>query len=102
MKRINDRRVREKQILDAALSLSVKIGYSCITRDAVAEIAGVSSALIANYFPRMYHLKQAIMQTAIKQEVLEVIAQGLSIRDPMALKISNELKVKVLSLLSQA
>ena len=93
----NDRR---NQILDAAIVLSINIGYKCITRDAVAEVAGISSSLIANYFPRMVDLKKAVMEAAIEERKLEIIAQGLSISDPLALEISEELKKKVLKYLS--
>lgn len=91
---------RRNQILDAALTLSVEIGYKCITRDAVAKCAGISSALIANYFPRMVDLKLAVMQTAIEERKLEIIAQGMSISDPLTLELSEELKGKVLQHLS--
>jgi AcrR family transcriptional regulator len=92
---------RRELILDAAIQLSIKIGYRSITRDAVADIAGISSALIAKYFPRMTQLKQAVMQTAISREVVEVIIQGLAINDIQALNIDYDLKEKVMKYLSQ-
>jgi AcrR family transcriptional regulator len=92
---------RRELILDAAIKLSIKVGYKSITRDAVADVAGISSALIAKYFPRMPQLKQAVMQTAISREIVEVIIQGLAINDVQALHIDYELKEKVMTYLSQ-
>jgi len=91
---------RRESILDAAIALSKEIGYKCITRDAVAERAEIASSLIAVYFPRMIDLKSAVLVEAIKRGTLEVIAQGLAIHDPTALKIPPDLRAKVVSYLT--
>lgn len=84
--------IRKKQILDAAIKLSVKIGYSSITRDAVAAHANISSSLIANYFPTMHDLKTSVIITAVLQGQVEIIAQGLSLNDPVALSAPERLR----------
>lgn len=93
--------LRRQSVLEAAIRLSKEIGYRCITRDGVAARARTSSATIGRYFPTMNHLKDAVMAAAIEQEVIEIIAQGLSIADPAAIKINEQLKVKVMYHLSQ-
>lgn len=93
--------IRRESILDAAITLAKKRGYNRITRDAVAEEAGVSSPLIAAYFPRMSHLRVAIMDTSINRQIVEIIAQGLTINDPMALNINEGLRKKVMTYLSK-
>lgn len=92
---------RRELILDAAIKLSVEIGYNKLTRDAIAERAKVSSALVSAYFSRMHTIKTAVMQAAIEREIVEIIAQGMTLNDPHALKIKNTTKQKVLSYLSQ-
>jgi AcrR family transcriptional regulator len=93
--------IRKAHILEAAINLSIRIGYKSITRDAVAEMAGISSGLIGNYFPKMSHLKHAVMAFAIEHQVVEIIAQGLTVGDAHALKINDDLKQKVMQYLSQ-
>lgn len=88
----NDRR---EMILNAAIQLSLKIGYKSITRDKVAKIAKVSSALIAHYFPRMRHLRQAVIKAAISQNILQILAQGLILGDSDILKVPDVLKHKI-------
>ena len=92
--------LRKEHILNAALQLATEVGYRGITRDAVAYVADISSALIAHYFPRMEDLKRAVLIAAIEREDLRIIAQGFVIKDPVALKISSTLKQKVLDQLA--
>ena len=93
--------VRKEHIINAAIQLSIKVGYKCITRDAVAEIARVSSPLVATYFPRMSNLKLAVIQRAIQDEIVEVLAQGLILNDKKTWEISDKLKKKVLAYITK-
>ncbi len=88
---------RKNIILTAGIKLSIRIGYNVITRDEVARWAKISSPLISRYFPRMKHLRFAVMNAAIEREVVEVIAQGIILADPQTMKISEATKQKVLS-----
>lgn len=87
--------VRRELILEAAIALAKKEGYHRITRDAVARRAEISSALIATYYPRMVHLKTAVLDAAIDREIVEIVAQGLSLGVPRALRIGEGLRQKV-------
>lgn len=87
-----DPAVRREQILDAAIALSKTRGYTNITREAVTQAAGVSPRLLNYYYKTMNQLKRDVMRHAIKNKVLEVIAQGLLAKDPHALKIPDSLK----------
>lgn len=89
--------IRREQILEAAIKLSIKFGYTKITRDKIAEATKTASSLIAKYYPRMQDVKNAVMEAAIKREVVEIIAQGLTLNDPRALKINKSIKRKVMS-----
>lgn len=85
---------RKKQILECAIQLSKKIGYKSITRDPVADLAKVTSSLVAYYYPRMSDLEAAVLREAIDKEIFELIAQGLLLKDPIAMEITTELKKK--------
>lgn len=89
-------KLRRATILQAAIQLSKKHGYNKITRDQIAELAGVATGTINAYFGTMVKLRRAIMREAIKTQVLEVIAQGLSHGDPHAQKAPAGLKRKAL------
>jgi AcrR family transcriptional regulator len=91
--------IRRRQIIDAAIRLAIKCGYQNVTRNAVAEEAGVSHGLVNTYFSTMPQLKRALMRAAIAQEIVEIIAQGLGAKDADALKVSDELKKKAVTLL---
>jgi len=87
--------IRKEHILKAAITLAREVGYKNITRDTVAESAGISSSLIAAYFPTMDDLKNAVMTAAIDRNVFEIIAQGLVIGDKQANNLSKQMKRKV-------
>jgi AcrR family transcriptional regulator len=90
-------RERLTQILAAALTLSVRSGYTRITRERIAHAAGVSEALVTYHLGTMQELRRAVMREAVRVECLPVIAQGLTSRDKHAGKASPELKQKALA-----
>jgi AcrR family transcriptional regulator len=92
-------KIRRTQIIDAAIRLAIKQGYQHVTRNAVAEEAGVSYGLVSTYFSTMTQLKRALMRAAIAQEVIEIIAQGLGAKDADALKAPEKLKQKAVQLM---
>jgi len=96
-RRENQQDVRREEILNAAIELSVKIGYQKITRELVAGAANVSHALVTFHFNNMEELKAAIMKAAIDREILPILAQGLSLGDK---SINTDLKKKVIEYLT--
>ncbi len=66
------------------MELAVQWGYTGLTRDTVARRAGVAKGLVNYYFGNMDGLRRVIMCTAVEQECLPVIAQGLACNDPVA------------------
>ena len=69
-----DPKIRKRRILDAALAVACKIGHKCLTRDKVAAAASVSGPLVAKYFTSMVKLRQTVLRTAIKHEILPILA----------------------------
>jgi len=86
--------VRKDHILRTALVAAKEVGYTSVTRNILSARAKVSPGLITHYFGTMEQLKRAVMRAAISLEVLEVIAQGLSMGDKNAQKASDELKAR--------
>lgn len=93
---------RREQILDAAVGMARDIGFQKITRDGVAGRAGVAMGLVTRYFGTMCQLRRAVMRSAVKNEVISVIAEGLAIGDPHAKKAGPELKARVISFISES
>jgi AcrR family transcriptional regulator len=92
---------RKVELLSIAIDLSKEIGYSHITRDGVAKRAGVSYGLVTHYFQSIENLKNLVMEQAISEEIVEIIAQGMVLKDPLTNKLNPQLKEKVLSYLSK-
>lgn len=98
--RIDDPEIRKQQIVEAALQVALKVGYKKITRKEIAEKAGVSAGLITNYFTPMEILKNEVLILAVRKEIIEIIAQGVGVRDPITRNLPNKLKKKVLKYLA--
>jgi DNA-binding transcriptional regulator YbjK len=92
--------LRKDNILDAAVRLARVTGYNKITRDKIAESAGVSTGLVTRYFGTMSQLKTAIMRRAVKQRIAQIVAQGLANGDEHAKRAPAELKAEAAAILS--
>lgn len=95
-----DPTARKEEILQVAVNIAAKSGLNNLRRDAIAEAAGVANGLVTRYFETMTQLRRAVMRYAVHNEVLPLVAEGIALRDPQALKASEELKKKALASLS--
>lgn len=86
--------LRKEAILGAAMDLSRAKGYRRVTREEVARRANVSAGLVSRYFGTMVQLQRDIIRKAIKDEELEIVAQGLAANDKHALKAPAELRTR--------
>lgn len=90
-------KVRKEQLLQAAIDLaSTNGGYTSLTRKKVADKAGVSEALVSLHWGTMPQLRRSVMREAIRVVNLPVIAQGLAIRDSVAMKAPKETKTQAM------
>jgi AcrR family transcriptional regulator len=87
-----DAKDRKKQILDAALTVAVKDNYRDMTRNAIADVAECSPALVMYHYKTMSQLRRAVMRTAIQKENLVIIMQGLAANDPHAKRAPDHVK----------
>lgn len=93
---------RKEDILAAAVPLAVKLGYSNVSREKIAEAAGVSGAVLNYHFGTMLQFRRDLMRYAIKQKALAIIAQGLSSGDAQAVKAPEDLRRLALDSLMRA
>jgi AcrR family transcriptional regulator len=84
--------IRKAEILDAAVAVAVAEGLRGATRDLIAARVGVSPALISMHYSTMDQLRRAVMRAAVEREVLPLVAEGLAMRDPHALKAPEDLR----------
>lgn len=90
-------RERVAQILKAALDVCSKTTtYARVTREQIAEKAGIPPTLITYHCGTMADLRRNIMREAVRVECLPVIAQGLAARDRHAMKAPEELRARAL------
>ena len=93
------KRIETNHVLESAAFVAQRDGFTNITRDAIAKKAGVSSGSVSHSFGTMIKLKRSVMRYAIQNELLEIIAEGLGIKDKTAMKIGSELKQRALATL---
>jgi len=92
---------RKREILNAAVDLARKVGYTALRRADIAQAAGCSAGLITpSYFPTMLDLQNAVMREAVRLRIPEIIAQGLAIKDPIARQAPEYVKRNALELLA--
>lgn len=90
--------LRADHIILSGLSLAEQIGFSNLTRDKVAEAAGVTGGLVGTYFP-FSDLKHKVMLEAVERRSVKVLAEGMALDHPAALDIPNDLKSEVIAYL---
>lgn len=92
--------LRMEHILNAALEVAKENGFNKITKQSIAEAAGISVSLIGYYFKTVPQLKRAIMRAAISNGIVEIVAEGLAVKDPHARKAPKELKTRAAQLIA--
>jgi AcrR family transcriptional regulator len=93
---------RNRAVLVAAVALSQEIGYANITRDAVAERAGVAAGSVNNAYGTVADLRDAVMAHAVENELLGIIGSGVANGHPAARAVPAELQQRALAALAAA
>lgn len=98
--------MREALLLESALEAAAKHGLYTMTRDQIAEVAGVSPSLISHRLGTMPAMRRSVMRQAVargdNRMCLQIIAQGIAARDPHALKAPPSLRAAALATLKGA
>lgn len=90
---------RRKQLLDAALEVTLEVGIENLTCSKVAECAGCTQQLVSHYYGTRKGLRNAVMRAAIRRKVYRVIAQGVAGQHPLALAAPRDLQKDALNTL---
>jgi AcrR family transcriptional regulator len=91
---------RREGILAAAFALATTGHYQQLTRNQIAEKAGICGPTVLHYFGTMDKLRRAIMRAAIAREFLPVVAQGVVAHDPLARDLPGDLKARAMASVS--
>ncbi|MGL5727932.1 MAG: TetR/AcrR family transcriptional regulator [Plesiomonas sp.] len=86
-------------ILNAATGLAISKGLYKMRRDDIGNYGGISYGSIHHHFGTMANLRHEVMEMAIKNETLGIIAQGLAQGDEAARNAPEELKRRALETL---
>ncbi len=94
---------RKNQLIAACIKLSLAYGYQNVTRRLIARECNVTEGNVSRFLGTMTNVKRDIIRHAIKAVTdtqalskeapeLQIIAQGLSVKDIHAMKASAEIK----------
>lgn len=86
----------KQDILEAATRLAQVKGYRHVTREGVAEAAGCVESTVSWHFGTMDQFRTAIVEHAIANEVLDVVADALAGKDPAAVAAPEALRRKAI------
>jgi AcrR family transcriptional regulator len=84
--------VRTDSLLTVALSLAARHGWRTLTHDAVADAAGVSRGLVVARLGTKTDMLRSVMRAAVRDRCARVVAEGLALRHPAALRADAELR----------
>lgn len=93
-------KLRKQQVLEAAVTVAIERGYQNMGRPDVAEMAGVSQALVSHYFGTLDNLRAMVMDYAVRNEVVAVVAQGLGGANDAARNAPAHLRDKAIQFLA--
>ena len=91
---------RNRAVLEAALAMAQERGFASITRDGVAERAGVAAGSVNNAYGDMSGLRDAVMASAVEREMVDIVGQGLAAGHPAARNAPEDLKARALAKLA--
>lgn len=93
-RRVVSPEIRRTSILTAAVELASEVGYRKITREGVAERAGISMSLVTHHFHTMPQLRRDVVRHAVSHGCVPVVAQALAAKDPHVKKAPSWLVEK--------
>ena len=86
-------------ILNVAYTMAQRDGFGTLTRDNVAAEAGVAQGSVNHNFGTMNGLRDWVMEKAVEEENLELIAQGIALGNHVARSAPLELRQRALATL---
>lgn len=83
--------LRKEHILNVAVLYAGIYGLKNVTRNVIAEAAGVSGGLVSTHFPGN-SLKDGVVEAAVRDRVLSIVAEGLLYGSEIAKAAPADLK----------
>lgn len=93
---------RTAQLLAAALYLAARGGLDCLTHAAIAYQASVSPGLVVARLGTARQIRRSVMRAAVDRRILPIVAEGLALRDPHALRADLALRLAAAELVRTA
>ena len=90
-----EKKIRKESLLAAAMRVATRVGYTTMTRTQIAAEAGVSDALVSVHWGSMEAIRKAVMRHAVTTGDTAIVAQGLAVRDRIAVRAHPDLKKAV-------
>ncbi len=87
---------RRDDLLAASIAIALETGFNSLTRDGIADRAGVSAGQVNHTFNTMVQLRRAVMRAAVSRELLPIVAQGVAMGDKVACNAPEELQQRAL------
>lgn len=91
---------RNRSVLEAAVEMADVHGYAKMTRQQIAERAGVAVGSVNNAYGTMDALRDAVVAHAVANSIVAIVAQALADRHPAALAAPPELKQSAVAALA--
>ncbi len=88
------RDMRKNHLLTVGLYLSIQFGYNCITAEQLAKRAGVTRGTVYTYFGTTIKLRNSILSHALSSANIQVITQGIILKDPITKRVPLKLRQK--------
>jgi hypothetical protein len=97
--------VRAEQILIAAIEIARATGYNSITRDGIAEQAGVATGQVNRIYSTMTKLRRSVIRHAIieiekgsdESCMFDIVSSGIQQREPAAMNAPAVVKESAFS-----
>ena len=90
------KKLRESQLIQAALLAASKTNIDSVTKQQIADLAGVTHGLVREYLGNMGDVRRTIVREAINQEALPVIINALSTGRARMQVLPPQLRAKIL------
>jgi AcrR family transcriptional regulator len=90
---------RNNEILEAAMDAAREMDFRHLTREAVAERAGVTPPLVNYYMGNLEQIREAVVREAIDREDLEILAQVMLAKHKAARRLTGALRTRVVDAL---
>jgi AcrR family transcriptional regulator len=81
---------KNPEVLQVALELAEKYGYMNITRDQIAENAGVATGTVSLHLGTMSQLRRTLVRHALKEGRHRIVAQAIVAGDPRINRLSEQ------------